>query len=54
MYTDNSGGKSNLTWDFATADSNRIAYPVSFPGGAVTINRSNLSFKDGRQKYEEY
>jgi len=53
-YTDNNGGKSNLTWDFATADSSRIVYTVSFPGSPVTLNWSNLSFKDGRLKYEEY
>jgi hypothetical protein len=54
MYTDNNGGKSNLTWDFATSDSSRIAYTVSFPGNPITITWSNLSFKDGRLKYEEY
>lgn len=53
-YTDNNGGKSNLTWDFATSDSSRIVYTVSFPGNPVTLNWSNLSFKDGRLKYEEY
>jgi hypothetical protein len=37
MYTDNSGGKSNLTWDFATADSNPIAYPVSFPAALLPL-----------------
>jgi len=54
VYTDNNGGKSNLTWDFTTSDSSRIAYKVSFPGNPITINWSNLSFKDGRLKYEEY